>query len=221
MGRCAVAVFLKRGQYLYNLLEPYNANKKVAPYVCLTRQEAIDHAKKYYDVEGKTDEQCWQMVAGNSKTDEDGNIYSTYNSQSKWDFWQVGGKFDGKLLVLGVPTNIGLVKDVQFSWDEKAYQYALRYWDVRVEHQEAKPGKIFPVFLTETHYRERYGNRETYARYMAQFVPDACITPDGKWHEISDGTHEAFHDWHDHFMERFVDNADDNLYVTIVDCHIL
>ena len=228
MSHYAVAVFYKQGQDISELLAKYDENLEVDPYIRYTKQEAIDRAKQYYDITGKTDEECWEMIADGYETDAEGNIYSTYNPNSKWDWWCVGGRFDDLLEIYGEPTSEGRVKDIKFPFDQKAYQRALRFWDVIVEGKEKKPGEDFFNIYKADYYREYYGDKETYARYAAQSIPYACVTPDGEWHApgdmgwwaMSSDTPETWKDWNEHFMERFVDNADDDLYVAIVDCHI-
>ena len=61
MSHFNVAVFTKPGRSIDKLLEPYDENIIVEPYIAYTRQEAIDHERKYYDIADKTDEECWQM----------------------------------------------------------------------------------------------------------------------------------------------------------------
>lgn len=81
---------------------------------------------------------------------------------------------------------------------------------------------------TEEYYRDYYGDRETYARHQAQFSTFAVVTPDGEWHEkgrmgwfgCSSETGEEARDWEDHYKERFLDTADPNWELHIIDCHI-
>ena len=66
------------------------------------------------------------------------------------------------------------------------------------------------------------------ARYCAQFSTYAVVTPDGKWHgkgemgwfACSSETADEAKDWEEHYKERFIDTADPEWYLTIVDCHI-
>ena len=228
MSHYTVAVFTKPGQSVEELLAPYEENMAVEPYIWLSRQEAIDYARKHYQTEGKSDEECWQMVADGEQTDEDGNIYSTYNPNSKWDWWTEGGRWGGMLRLHGEPADSGRVKDLEFPFDHEAYEHALRFWEVVIDHQQAKPDEEFPTFYTEEYYREHYGNRENYARQMAEFSTYAVVTPDGEWHapgEIgwwgcSSETGEQAQDWYRNYKERFLDTADPDWTLNLIDCHI-
>ena len=168
------------------------------------------------------------MVADDSQTDADGNIYSTYNPDSQWDWWSEGGRWGGMLKLHGESVDSGRVGDLEFPFDKETYEHCLRFWDVAIDHKPAKPGENYTTFYKEEYYREMYGDRETYARHQAQFSTYAVITPDGQWHSkgkmgwwgCSSETGEEARDWEDHYKERFLDSADPDWYVTIVDCHI-
>lgn len=48
-----------------------------------------------------TDEECYEEQKkwyDEDDIDEDGNLMSTYNPHSKWDWYQVGGRWDGELI---------------------------------------------------------------------------------------------------------------------------
>ena len=230
MSHFTVAVIHRADQNIEELLAPYDENKEVEPYVQYSRQEAIDHARKNYkSAAGKTDEECWQMVAEDEKTDEDGNILSTYNPQSTWDWWTVGGRWSGMLrLKNGSTVDSARIGDIDFALDEKAYRCCLRFWDVVVEHQPQIEGEDFFNIYKESYYREFFGDRETYARQQAQFSTYAVVTPDGVWHgkgkmgwwAMSSETAEEARDWEEHYKERFIDAFDEDMILTIVDCHI-
>lgn len=231
MSHYAVAIFHRPEQDIEDLLAPYSENLEVDPYIKFTRQEAIDYARKYYrDYQHKSDDECYAAVAAGCELDDDGNILSTYNPDSKWDWYQEGGRWSGMLKRKsdGELVNEGRVGDLIFGISQDEYDYALRFWDVVVDHKPAEPGEDFHTFYKEEYYREYYGDRETYARHCAQFSTFAVITPDGKWHEkgemgwfgCSSETPEQAKDWEDHYEERFIKAAAPNLFITIVDCHI-
>ena len=116
--------------------------------------------------------------------DEDGNIYSTYNRKSKWDWWSEGGRWSGMLkLKAGGTVDSARISDIDFTPEEDVYQRALRFWDVIVEHKSKLPGEDFFSFYNENYYRQYYGDRETYAGTMAAFSTYAVVTPDGVWHQ--------------------------------------
>ena len=229
MSHFSVAVFHKMDQSVESLLAPYDENKKVESYIEYTRQEAIDFARKRIpDTEHLTDEKCWEIMADGHKTDKDGNIFSTYNPDSKWDWWEVGGRFNKQLQTGRVLRDEAFVKDITFSKDEESYKEALDFWDVVIDGKPKKPGKEYFTFFSKQYYLDYYQDRETYAKYQSQFHTYAVITPDGRWFAegnmgwfgCSSSTPEEFRKWCDNYEERFIKNADPEWVLTIVDCHI-
>ena len=71
-------------------------------------------------------------------------------------------------------------------------------------------------------------DRETYARTMAAFSTYAVVTPDGEWHQkgqmgwwgMSSETPDEAKSWEADYMKRFIETADPELILTVVDCHI-
>ena len=228
MSHFSVAVFQRKDQDLDELLAPYSEELKVEPYIQYTRQEAIDYARKNAKMADKSDEECWQYMAEDYMSDSHGNLLSTYNPKSKYDYYVEGGRWSGMLRVHGKPVDSGRVRDVEFPFDKDTYNRSLRFWDVTVDHKPQRPGENFRSFYTEEYYREYYGDRETYARYMAQFSTYAVVTPDGEWHGkgemgwwgMSSETGDEAKDWNEHYYERFIKTADPDWIVTIIDCHI-
>ncbi len=229
MSHFSVAVFHRADQSVESLLAPYDENIKVKPYLEYTKQQAIDFAREHYDdCKDLPDEKCWAIMADCKETDSDGNIYSTYNPNSKWDWWVVGGRFNKQLKVGKVLRDEAYVKDIDFSQDKEAYKDALDFWDVFMGDKPRTPGKDYMTLFSKQYYKDYYGDRETYAKYMSHFRTYAVITPDGKWYAegkmgwfgCSSATPEEFKKWCEHYKEIFLDNADPDWILTIVDCHI-
>lgn len=232
MSHATVLVFTEPGQRVEDLLAPYDESIVVKPYIEYTRQEAIDYAREHFDsCKDKSDEECWKYMAEDGySTDADGNIYSIYNPNSKWDWWQIGGRFSGLLFDKEKDYFVdeGYVKDIQFVNDAEAYEHALKFWDVYVEGKEPPDDDDYDSLYKKEYYKNRYKDKETYARYRAQFSTWAVVTPDGEWHECgrmgwfacSDETDEEAIDWYEHYKERFLDTAQPDWYVTVVDYHI-
>lgn len=242
MSHYTVAVFHRKDQDIGDLLAPYDENISVAPYVRFTREEAIRYCRENWRQEfldGKTDEDLWKSVAEDydNRTDAAGNIYSTYNPNSKWDWYQEGGRWGGLLRLKPevVARNDGFktadearVGDIDFSPEKEKYEDALRFWDVIVDGKEQEDGEDIWTIYNPDYYLHRYGDRETYASLQSQFGTFAVLTPDGVWHEqgqmgwfgCSGETDEEARDWMEHYQERFLDTADPDWILTIVDCHI-
>ena len=232
MSHFSVLVFTEdEGLDVDELLEPYYEGNTRAPWIEFSRQEAIDYVRKNYSgFNEKTDEECWRYMAEDCITDKKGNIYSTANPDAKWDYWIKGGRWGGFLrLKDGTRANSAKIKDVDFSLDEEAYNNALHFWDVVVEHKPLEPDEQFPFGIyNEDYYRAFYGNRENYARRQASFYTFAVVTSDGIWCEKgecgwfgqSSETPEEAENWENNFIKKFIDGEDAETTITIVDCHI-
>lgn len=237
MSHYTVTVIHKDTQDVDELLAPYDEEIKVAPYIKYTKQEAIEYVrKKWKGYEDKSDSECYDAFAedyiSEGMTDEDGNLYSTYNPNSKWDWYQKGGRWSGLLKTKdGEKCNEAYIKDLDFSVDQEVYRRALRFWDVHVDHAPLEPGEQESDFWTlynEKFFRDYYLNRENYARIRSSFSTYAVITPNGVWHSkgemgwwgCSSETPEESIAWDNAFMERFINHADPDLMITIVDCHV-
>ena len=184
---------------------------------------------------------------GYSRDEEKGEYGYWYNPMAKWDWWQIGGRWTGMIKakegIVGEPSlvcprtvesgyyDIAKLKDIDFSRDEKAYAQAIRFWEVYVEEGELKEGEtkeMFDSFYKREYYLNRYGDKERYARERSEFNTFAVVTPDGKWHEqgsmgwfgVSSETHEEARDWHDSWYDNFIKDADKELWLCIIDCHI-
>lgn len=98
MSHYAVLVLHKEDQDIDTLLAPYDENLEVEPYLKLTNDEAIVKAKEEYD-------NCTEQELIKNYAEDFGYIllsdglYSTYNPNSKWDWYQIGGRFDGELML--------------------------------------------------------------------------------------------------------------------------
>ena len=234
MSHYTVAVIHHPDQDLDELLAPFDENIKVTKYISYSKQQAIAHVRKYWkDVENLSDEECYIKMAADyddDMKDDEGNLYSTYNPQSKWDWYQEGGRWNGLLRRkdTGEECDEGRIGDLVFDLDEEEYKRALRFWEVVVEHKPAEDGENYYLCYKEEYYKERYGTKENYARRCASFTTYAVLTPDGVWHApgemgwfgCSSETDEDSRDWDDHYMERFIESADPDDILTIVDCHI-
>ncbi len=234
MSHYAVAVIHHPDQDIDEMLAPFNENIRVPKYIAYTRAEAIAYAKEHYkSCIGKTDDECYECFASdydNDMRDTDGNLYSTYNPDSKWDWYTEGGRWGGMLrdIETGESVDEGEIGKLDFSMDEEAYKRALRFWDVVVDHRPQDDDEdIFPIYKEE-YYKEYYGTKEDYAKSVASFSTYAVLTPDGVWHApgnmgwfgCSSESADESKRWHENYMKRFIDSADTQDIITIVDCHI-
>ena len=97
MSHYAVLVLHKEDQNINTLLSPYNENLEVEPYLKLTNNEVIAKAKEEYDDNYSEKELIKKYAEDYGYIILDDGLYSTYNPNSKWDWYEIGGRFSGKL----------------------------------------------------------------------------------------------------------------------------
>lgn len=250
MSHYTVAVFTKEGQSVEDLLAPFDESIEVEPYVSQTKEEIISESKEMkkrilerikepdYEVDGwereylscETDEDFYKAgIDYEEQYDEDGGLLSTYNPNSKWDWYSIGGRWSGLLKRKdGLRVDSCLVKDLDRSLDSEAYNEAVRFWELIVEKQPLKDGEKMPFnWYKEEYYFERYGTKDEYARQQASLQTYAVLTPDGEWYEpgkmgwwgISHAGLEDDKAWDKNYY-KFFEQAEDDWTITIVDCHI-
>lgn len=124
------------------------------------------------------------------------------------------------------------VKDIDFSINKEKYNENLRFWELIVEGQQPKDSSeekiIQRSFYKPEYYSNRYENKEQFAQLSSEFGTYAVITPDGKWHSkgemgwwgASSETDDEAKKWNKSFKEMFIENADPEWTLTVVDCHI-
>lgn len=164
--------------------------------------------------------------------DMDGNILSTYNPQSKWDWYVEGGRFSGLLRKkdTGDFVDSEYAQNVDFSMNDEVYSNALRFWEVCVDGEEPKNDeeKEFYTIFKKEYYINKYGTKENYAKRQATFSTWVVLTPDGTWYEpgqmgwfgcssASDEDEDKFFGEYEKFIQMAIEN---NWFLTVVDCHI-
>lgn len=274
MHYCVMVLTEPNGKSVEELLAPFDEELEVAPYVETTKAEYIKNAKslveRYKSMDStkddedyaqlynaKTDEELYEAMRAYDKKfevdedpenfDEEGNKLSTYNPNSHWDWYEMGGRYCGKLKAtigsIGEPSLVmmstnpkqamagyaegkfdsALVKDIDFSPDPEIYNHSKRFWEFYVEGKPLlefeNPNDFWSVSLKE-HYINHYGTKENYANTNAMFCTYAVVTPDGVWHERNTDDDENYTIWNTNYKKDFIDTAKPDWTVTIVDCHI-
>ncbi len=131
MSHYTVAVFMTKpdNRTLSKLLAPYDENKPVVPYVYETKARLIKAQKEHLRRSGgnpseMTKEQLYQEAikwhgAEPEMINESGDLLTTYNPESKWDWWEIGGRWKNKLILKkgfeGSPCNEALASDIDFQ----------------------------------------------------------------------------------------------------------
>jgi hypothetical protein len=163
-----------------------------------------------------------------------GDELITDNPNGTWDWYEIGGRFRGKLIL----------KDCRegfrgtFIHDKKPAKHYdgafVRYIDF--EAMQKRDLAEFPPFeeamtdysfSTEEDMRERFPNEEDYTKHCTLFSTYVVITPDGKLHACGDvsfgmpsSPDDEELDWKLAFHDRFIKPAiENNWYMVIIDCH--
>ena len=215
MSHYTVAVITDKLNKIGEMLAPYSENMEVEPYVDETKEAIINSAKEKkervlqrkekgeeldkYDIEylnANTDEELYKLqIYEDESYDKNGNHLTTYNPNSKWDWYEIGGRWNKILLVKeevkdieeGTPSWGNLdsinkkapegfkwvtgakIKDIEF---EKAiefnntYNKSIRFWGLYVEGQEPQNEEEKEMIKWEIYKKEYYIERyETKENY--------------------------------------------------------
>ena len=82
--------------YIQEAMEDFDEGLEVEPYIRQIKEEVQKEYEKY--CEDKTIPLAdWWYDWNGCRLDKDGNSLSTYNPKSKWDWYRVGGRWDGDI----------------------------------------------------------------------------------------------------------------------------
>ena len=162
---------------------------------------------------------------------------STYNPKSKWDWYEIGGRWsgllklkDGKSGKKGEPAygctpaeadeyDSCLTSDLNFEAMKQARYTQMESFENCWEKKFYKP----------EYFNRMYPSEYIYIKTKTTFGTHSVITPDGNWHSCgemglfgcSSETPEEKQTFIDSYYEMFIKPAIENgWYITIVDCHI-
>ena len=172
--------------------------------------------------------------------DMDGNEISTYNPNSKWDWYVIGGRWPDQLkLKNGSRADSALSKDIDwdhmFTLSKDAEEYHTKFWHAYVlGEMDSDPDlkKWYDEFVKFTLYKkeyflEKYKDLPGYLKYCGQWETYAVADTKGwyapgemGWFGCSTESNDESNEWSDKFRSRFIDTLDPEDEVTIVDCHI-
>lgn len=221
----------ERGTYAKYLENPAEYSKNAS-------EAHIEYLTKEFPEKLKwSDEECYaDGVKYYNAEDimEDGSVFSTYNPNSKWDWYQTGGRFSDIVpLVGGGFADEASMEDVDIdAHDSDSYDGAFRFWKLYIDGEEPKTQKdkdaIKYAFYTKEFYTERYDNAEDYANSCSEFSFYAALLPDGRWIEpgtmgwfgVSSATADDDRRWRSIRKDILRQAKENNWYITIVDCHI-
>ena len=206
----------------------------------------VELVKKYLDGT-LTDKECHDLYCEDeTNIDEEGNILSTYNPDSKWDWYIVGGRWAGELKIkkskvkkYGSDTvDQALKGDIDWaamnSITPEQRKSAKRFWKYYVMEEpypgtdEEKHEEFKFVFRKPEYYINRYKTVEGYLKSLSTWYLRAVLDDDGKWNEVgsmgwfgcSSESEDEEAQWEDGFYERFIKPLPEDAELTVIDCHI-
>ncbi len=161
------------------------------------------------------------------------------NPNSKWDWWCIGGRWHGELIVkpettdtiIGEPGILGekapanavdgaRMGDIDFfAMLDKVREERGRTWD-RLRQEQKQGAKIYPWTIDASHIP-----RDLFVQAAKLFTPFAFIL-DGKWHEKGEMVFfgEVKNEMPEHQWEllvaRTLQERSEDDWITIIDCHI-
>ena len=246
---------------LEELMAPFSEYLETEPYIRRTKQQIIEDAKKHKEswaervengseeernkilheesyrnirklLKAKTDEELYNAERYEDGTyDEDGNELTTYNPNSKWDWYEIGGRWDGLLRKKGTGRrcNTLQIKDWDISADPAEIKGIERFWEIVVEGAEPqdKNEEMASHLYNKDYYIQKYETKENYVETESVFTTYAVLLQDGTWlapgemgwFGASSESPEESLAWEKGYKD-IIDKLDPEWYVTIVDCHI-
>lgn len=258
------------GEDIEDILSPYDENMEVEEHIDRTKDEIHEEFVKYKEkllkeIESgtrteplnsfenltkkiKSENKKWVKEWCGQDTDDGGNTLSTYNPDSKWDWYSVGGRWIGSLLIK--PGKSGILADRSLcnkdvSVPENCADQALKGdidWDGMNAIAREQAGKDWDDLMNpdpdKCSYRpeyvesqrkihiEMYGTREEYIKRRGIWTPYAYVDEDGWnapgemgwWGMSSDETKDR--DRYDKEFSEYISNLPDDVLITMVDCHI-
>lgn len=206
------------GKNVEELLAPYDENLEVEPYVYKTMEEARAELVEY-TAEEYTDEEVAKYFG--AKLDEDGNLLTTSNPNSKWDWYSIGGRWGDEESDYGET-----VGETNWMRPAEHLEECKKFWKDYVEDNNLEP-YTDPFLYRREYYKEKYKSLENYLKANTYKIGYALLTPDGEWHEpgqmgwfSSLGTLEDELDFEMNAYERYIKDLPPETPVTVVDCHI-
>lgn len=189
-------------------LDPYDEGLEVEPYVAYTKEEAIDevkhrHAADYEwaikTLENKSTperqrkhaesivekglfisyEDAWKVAQKwGYEIDEDGNLLSRYNPDSKWDWYSIGGRWSGFLCTKerddeGNPIRVNQAQFKDIDWDYMIENNIIPFNYVTEDGEWREKGEMgwWGMTTNEMEQDDWSGNFKNYLK----LVEDDCL----------------------------------------------
>lgn len=220
---------------LATFMERYSEHREVEPYISTTKKELLEMGEERIrerraPSEITTPEEYYNFYTEGEILDEEGNLLSTYNPESRWDYYRVMESYTAKAIKELIRNKL---ENYSSDIDELV-------WRVIVEGREdlqgttLSTGDRFMLFWGMPSKEEMirlYGNLDGYIAHRKKAIASlsyTVMTPDGEWHEpgtvgwwgTSSASAEDESQWNANFYDRFIKDLPDDTTVMLIDCHI-
>lgn len=233
------------GENVEEQLEMYDEGKRVSPYLYKDRMELLEEYKEVLGNEfyaaryfGRFRTELYNleffaMDYYGMEVDSHGNLLTTYNPKSKWDYWTIGGRWDGAFLLKnGARSSQAEKKDIDFEeMDKKRKEVMKEKWEEahNVEKLKEKLGEFEGAaakgFIGWLYDIRPDDTLEKYIERRSRFCTFAVVK-DGKWYEKGEmgwwgmvSNEKEQEVWQNEFASLLEGLPEDTL-LTVVDCHI-
>lgn len=159
-------------------------------------------------------------------TDNDGET-TTYNPKSKWDWYQIGGRWGHKDNVIQIKDFI-LYENIDDA-TRRLYEEAWHCFETNTELSEEVLNKLFDGFnmWKGSYYIKRYGTCDNWIKQNTSNLPYAFVDANGwyekgqmGWFGCDNATKESIDDYTEFAEKYFTSEENQNKYIVWVDCHI-
>jgi hypothetical protein len=163
-----------------------------------TDEELYEHGIRYYS---------------DDDIGPDGEVYSTYNPNSKWDWYQIGGRYAGRIhvkedvtytepefswgwdaeskaqVLQERRTDQAVMKDIDWAKmhnTQKAYDSAIRFWEMKVEGAKPETEEEEKELQWDWYKEEYYTDRYKDKETYAKCMAGFtmwAVVKDGEWYE--------------------------------------
>ena len=227
-----VGVMSRDPRSIANILDPYGQENEEyferVPY--MTRNQFINEFRRYRDdEEDYTDDEIWQLAHEEygDVDDEEEMIYENYNPGAHWDWWTLGGRFTGQIIInrkdleegerilpdFDLPqrgrtrrVNGARLKNILWSSMNKLDSKDIRTLSERWDN------------LRENCYeRRKYETKENYIMKNSIHIPYAFVDIDGQW--LDENEFDNYDEYCQHFIDTIHNPDLQDWWYVIVDCH--
>lgn len=221
-GHFPVSVISKNREDIEKLMAPFQDNNMGT---CPRQYLTFVNAEQEYEKEehSRAYASLYEFANDNGYAfNESKGVHGRWeNPNAKWDWYQVGGQFDGYIpLKSGGRASCCRIREADLRKSNAAYNMALRYWDENVT-----PEGYFDASVREQ-YLKCYCDRDNFADKRSHFFTGAFVTPDGIWCQIGnkgklqkETSSSDVDNYYDLFLKT-LQEASPDYWLTIVDCHI-